>query len=646
MSVVALQNGAQLRAVIVEDEALVAEDVRGMMQQLGYSVLGIASRADEAIALVRRTLPDIVLMDIHLKDGSSGITAADAVTRELRIPVVFSTAYADAGTLDRAAATGPFGYVVKPFHQRELAAALSMAMYRHAADQRLREMERWLSMTLGSIADAVLAADMQGRITFINPAAEAITGWSRAEAIGRAITDVFVVHSGGESLPVADPVRVVLESGVTFHLTQDTELQTRTGRTLPIDDSIAPLRSATGEIDGVVIIFRDRSAAKRAAEERREIEMRMLEAQRLESLGVLAGGIAHDFNNLLSIIIGNVSLAEGLLAPGSDAAPLLRHVVTASNRAASLSQQMLAYAGRAPRLMRAINLSEFVGTSVALLHTAVHQRVALSMDLAPGLPAVDADEAQLQQVLMNLVLNASDAIGERGGTISVRTEAVHLEGGGVSHLVLTVSDDGPGMPEAVRQRIFEPFFTTKMLGRGLGLSAVQGIVREHGGTIEVVSAEGFGAQFRISFPIGRLASMPDSRPTLSRFARFSGTVLVVDDDDAVRSATRRLVQRTGFDVVEANGMESAMATVDRDISFTAAVIDVTMPHFSGPEVGQRLRTRLPGLPILYISGYDESDALAGVDQTGQQGFLQKPFSAQAMEAALRELLRADLPPSP
>lgn len=634
------------RAVIVEDEALVAEDARSMLTDLGYEVVGLAARADEALTIIRGQRPSVVLMDIHLKDGSSGIDVSREVRRELDIPVVFATAFADAETLAKAAATDPFGYVVKPYHKRELAAALAMAMYRHDADRTLRGMERWLSMTLGSIADAVLAADLSGRVTYINAAAEAITGWSRAEAIGRPIVEVFRARGGSAALPVADPVASVIERGVTFHLTQDTELVTRSGRTVPIDDSIAPIRSADGEIEGAVVIFRDRSAAKRADEERREIEARMLEAQRLESLGVLAGGIAHDFNNLLTIILGNVSVAREMVSPtaaqppAAELAPLLDEVNAASLRAASLSQQMLAYAGRAPRRMRAVDVSRFIGESVELLHTAIHERVSLSMDLAPGLPLVDADKAQLQQVVMNLVLNASDAIGDRGGTIAVRTYPVSDGSRRPAAVGVDVRDDGPGIPEAIRGRIFEPFFSTKTLGRGLGLSAVQGIVREHRGTIEVHSTEGVGTRFTLTFPAGRLEQAAAGGHAVAPPPRLTGRALVVDDDDAVRGATRRLLQRLGVEAIEADGLHAALDAVQRHGPFSFSVIDVTMPHASGPEVAERLRRQTPALPVVFVSGYDESDALGGTALDGRTSFVHKPFSLAALERAVRQVLEA------
>jgi signal transduction histidine kinase/CheY-like chemotaxis protein len=388
-------------------------------------------------------------------------------------------------------------------------------------------------------------------------------------------------------------------------------------------------------------------------EARRAIEAKVLEVQKLESLGVLAGGIAHDFNNLLVAIMGNAGLALLDLPEDSPARASIVDVEIASRRAGELARQMLAYSGRSRFRIEPIELSDLVRELLTLLQVSIGKGVVLKLHLPDEPVVVDGDAAQVRQVVMNLVINAADAISERSGTVTIRVDRLvadaeyladaHPEAGlgPGTYATLEVADTGIGMDRETQERIFDPFFTTKFTGRGLGLAAVLGIVRSHGGALRVYSEVGRGSTFRVVLPLS--ASSPVVSPDADRVWRAEGTVLVVDDDPMVRSVARRLLESFGLTVVVANGGPEAIARVAAaPDSVDAVLLDMTMPEMSGPDVFARLRVIKPSLPVVLMSGYHE-DELSSEVGAGISGFVQKPFTpadlASRMRVALAEVDR-------
>jgi signal transduction histidine kinase/CheY-like chemotaxis protein len=394
-----------------------------------------------------------------------------------------------------------------------------------------------------------------------------------------------------------------------------------------------------------------REMAERALAEdaRRAIEAKVLEVQKLESLGVLAGGIAHDFNNLLVAIMGNAGLALLDLPEDSPARASIIDVEVASRRAGELARQMLAYSGRSKFLIEPVEMSELVRELVALLQVSIGKGVILKLDLPAEPIVVDADAAQIRQVVMNLVINAADAIGNRSGTVTIRVTRldasadyladVHPEAGlsPGRYAALEVADTGMGMDAATQARIFDPFFTTKFTGRGLGLAAVLGIVRGHGGALRVYSEVGQGSTFRVVLPLS--ASSPaDALSPADGAWQGSGTVLVVDDDPMVRTVARRLLESFGLTVRVAEDGVDAMAQFERDPdAIDAVLLDMTMPEMSGPEVFDRMRAVRPELPVVLMSGYHEDEIASRVGQ-GISGFVQKPFTPADLAGRMRRAL--------
>ena len=411
-----------------------------------------------------------------------------------------------------------------------------------------------------------------------------------------------------------------------------------------------PLRDGQGLPFSVGLIASDISERIRAENERVRYEAQLRHAQKLESLGVLAGGIAHDFNNILAAILGHADLAMATAERDPEGAYHLQQVILASQRAATLTNQMLAYAGRASLQVEVLDLNEAVQEVWSLLSVSMGKKIRLEQDLSPHPCSVRADPAQISQVVMNLVTNAAQAIGDVPGTVTVRTTTEVVAGAtgdGVRpgrYARLTVRDTGCGMDDDTLERIFDPFFTTKESGRGLGLAAVMGIVSGLGGGIRVDSAEGRGTSFEILLPEASATRAPRAG-SVARARQGPGvTVLLADDEEAVRGMARRVLERAGHTVIEAKDGLDAVRRYDEDaLRVSAAVLDVSMPGLGGREVFDELRKRSPSLPVVFTTGYDPVDAIRGLDAAPSVGFLQKPYRPADLVQALSALLSASTP---
>jgi signal transduction histidine kinase len=385
--------------------------------------------------------------------------------------------------------------------------------------------------------------------------------------------------------------------------------------------------------------------------ERRQLEEQLHHAQKLESLGLLAGGVAHDFNNLLTGILGNASLVLDILNPEPAVRNMLEEVVRASERAADLTRQLLAYAGKGKFVVEPLDISALVRDITELIRSSVSRTVSLELELPAGLPLIEADSSQVQQLIMNLTLNAVEATAERPGAVRVSTGTREIRPGeAVAHfrpeppapgtyVVIEVSDDGCGMSEMVKAQIFDPFFTTKFTGRGLGLSAAMGIVRGHRGAIGVDSSEGQGSTFTVLLPaMSQFAARRGAEPAAQaqNTGPSQGTVLIIDDEEVVRRTARAALECFGYTVFEANdgrdGSDLFSRLHDR---VTVVLLDLTMPHMDGHAAWQYIRRLRPDMPIVVSSGFDESEARKRFEAEAGLQFIQKPYTATALAKRIR-----------
>jgi two-component system, cell cycle sensor histidine kinase and response regulator CckA len=400
-----------------------------------------------------------------------------------------------------------------------------------------------------------------------------------------------------------------------------------------------PLRGQDGRVDGVLVHsfdVTDLVTARRLESERRALEAQLLHVQKLESLGLLAGGIAHDFNNMLTAVSGSIAAAVDVLSAEGAAVALLRDATEGVRRAVDLTRQLLAYSGKGQFHVQNSDVSREVEGLAPLLQASIPKKVTLRTNLGKGLPPIAADVAQLQQVVMNLVINGGEAIGDAIGTVSVKTSLAVTDEGEVVRI--EVSDTGPGMTPDVARKIFDPFFSTKFTGRGLGLAAVDGIVRAHKGHIDVTTMPGAGAKLTVSFPAASgpvpVRPSPETEPV-----RGTGLVLIVDDDAAVRKVLQRVLEGRGFEVAIAVDGEDALAVFrsrQREIRFV--IVDMTMPKLNGEETFRELRRMSPDVRVVIASGYDVADSARTFEGPRPVAFLPKPFSGADLSRCIRAAL--------
>jgi signal transduction histidine kinase/CheY-like chemotaxis protein len=425
-----------------------------------------------------------------------------------------------------------------------------------------------------------------------------------------------------------------------------------------IKEREAEIRRMHDDLD--VVVQERTSQLRLAQEQQRLLDAKVQEAQKLESLGVLAGGIAHDFNNLLVGILGYADIALEKLPQLSPARPLIERIKTGGLRAADLCNQMLAYSGKGKFVIQPLDLNELVEEMAHLVEVSVSKKALLRYQLGANLPAIGADATQVRQILLNLIMNASEAIGDRSGVISISTGAQQCDGSYLESIFLPgedwsagvyvfveVSDTGCGMSRETQERIFDPFFSTKFTGRGLGLAAVLGIVRGHSGAIKIYSEENGGTTFKILFPAVTQAAIP-----LLRFAgeseswRGSGTVLLVDDDETVLTVAGMMLEHAGFEVVTAtDGKEGLAVFREHRDRIVCVMLDLTMPHMDGEETFRELRRIDPEIRVILTSGYNEQDASSRFAGKGLAGFVKKPFEASKLLGTLRAVLEPAAEPS-
>jgi two-component system, cell cycle sensor histidine kinase and response regulator CckA len=516
---------------------------------------------------------------------------------------------------------------------------LALEVESHRLDAlALRGSEARFRHLVEAMGEGLWVLDAQGVTTFVNHRMAEMLGYGPADMVGRTLFD-FMAEA---DVPQA---RLRLADRRASHDAQnDFRFRRRDGNELWTLVTETPVPDEEGRVESILCVITDIT-------ERRRQEQALLQSQKLESLGVLAGGIAHDFNNLLTTLLGNINLAQLSLSELSPAWPYLGTMERTVQRATDLTRQMLAYSGRGRFVVGPVDLNHVVEEMSHLLSVSISKKVSLRYHLQEKLPVLIAEATQIQQVVMNLVTNASEAIGEAEGIVSIRTgtkaygredlsrdfPGQPLEPG--TFLSLEVSDTGKGMSPEVQARIFDPFFTTKFTGRGLGLAAMQGILRGHQGGIRVYSEVGKGSTFRLIFPAGTGEAVPAETPGDRDDWMGSGTVLVVDDEEEVRQVASGLLKSMGFEVVTAgDGLQALDRYRESPVPIRAVLMDLTMPHLDGAETFRELRRLDPGCRVVLTSGYNQQEAIQEFLGKGLAAFVQKPFLRADLMAAMRDAL--------
>lgn len=501
--------------------------------------------------------------------------------------------------------------------------------------------------------DIVYTHDFQGKFTSLNKEGERISGYSSEEARGISVYEIIAPEYREKALEMTKR-RLQGEQVGKYEV----EILAKDGHRIPVEVS-ARLIVHDGKPIGVQGIARDITERRQAEEQRQNLERQVQHAQKLEGLGVLAGGIAHDFNNLLVGILGNASLATRRLPKESPVHTYLKRVEKAAQRAAELTNQMLAYSGRGTFVVRPLHLDKVARETVELVRVGTSKKISFQYDIEENLPLVMGDTSQMHQVMMNVITNAAEAIGEDVGTITVGASRATLDKNAFSkiyfhtdptpgdYVCLSIGDTGCGMNPEQKSKIFDPFYSTKFAGRGLGLAALLGIVRGHKGAISVYSEPEKGTTFKLYFPVLKQDSLEKQLPEVNKGQeekslnkwKSSGMALIADDEEAVRVFTREVLQRHGLTVVTADDGKEAIELYDQHkADIRVALVDLMMPFVNGQEVLEYIRNDNPEVPIIISSGYSEAEILDRFRENPPSNFIQKPYRALELTRILKMVL--------
>jgi two-component system cell cycle sensor histidine kinase/response regulator CckA len=530
-------------------------------------------------------------------------------------------------------------YAVGPNLGAELLSFVAISVALTALVSGFHSSRSMLSATLSSIADGVVATDREERVTFLNPVAEALTGWRRGDALGRPLAEVLHVIEEGSRERAGSPARDAIRSRSTAHNVGQVLLIARDKTEIAIEQSAAPLCDEQGRLQGAILVFRDITG-------RRQLEEQLSHARKMDAVGRLAGGVAGDFNNVLTVITGYSDLLRAQI-PG--ASPLRRfadEILYAGERAASLTRQLLTFSSGQQAQPKVTDLNGVIAGMEPMLRRMLGDSVDLIVLAGPALGHVQIDSTLMQQAILNLATNAREAM-PNGGKLVLETSNLELDEAAAkkagvkpgAYVMLAVSDTGSGMDAETRSRLFEPFFTTKERGKGsgLGLSMVYGTVKQNDGYITVYSQVNCGTIFELYLPrVEPVMAVPAGRRIGA--AKGSETILLVDDEEGVRKLVSAVLNNGGYTVIEAASGGAALTVYEKNSHKIDLVLtDVVMPQMSGFELGQELGGRNPDLHVLYMSGYRDTPVGNGPGEAAR-AFLNKPFTPDVLLAKVREVL--------
>lgn len=663
---------AKTQIMVVEDEGLVALSLQRKLQILGYEVPVIVATGEQAIQQAAALRPDLILMDIMLAGSLDGIVAAGQIRARFDVPIIYLTAYSDDHTMERAKITEPYGYLIKPFEERELRTTIEIALYKHRMEKRLRENERWLATTLNSIGDAVIATDVKGAVKFLNPVAEILTGWTEEKSLNRAITQVFRIVNEDTRAPADDPVARVLRDGETVNLGNHTLLISRDGTERAIDDSAAPIKDEWGQILGTVLIFRDVTEKRRLEMELRRhrdhlqelVETRTEELRQAKEAAEGASRAKSEFLATMSHEIrtplnGVLGMAELLLETALDdkqrqyAGTLLQSGRSLRGLVDDILDFSKIEAAKLELSRVEFDLHRSVAETAALLAGQAHAKGLVLRTELPGetMPPVWGDPERLRQILVNLVGNAIK-FTERG-EIVIRLRSLERRGR-ETRFQIEVTDTGIGIAPAMQDAIFDTFaqvdgsITRRYGGTGLGLAICKRLVRLMGGEIGVESAPGRGSRFWFTVRLTQSGTTAETeRPAAplaqsSAAGKFSARILVAEDNPVNQEVAVAMLELLGCQATVANDGREALAALARE-HYDLVLMDYHMPEMDGFAATAELRRREAAthgarLPVIALtadvmSGFREQCLAAGMDD-----YLSKPFGRQQLMDVLERWL--------
>ncbi|MEW5792217.1 MAG: response regulator [Pseudomonadota bacterium] len=645
-----------LKVLHLEDNPLDADLVHWTLAAEGLpnTITRVETRDAFAAALEEEEF-DLILADYTLP-AFDGISAL-AIARERRahIPFIILSGVMGEEVAIETLKSGATDYVLKQRMSRlvpSVRRALQQTQER-LQRQLLEEKLRLLEKSVEHLNDIVMIIEVDSpehagpKVVFVNDACIQRTGYTPEEIIGQAPP----TFEGPRTDPAAlERIRTAMAG---FQPVREELLNyTKDGQEFWIELDIVPVANAQGRFTHWVSIGRDITERKRAEETRLRLQEQLYHSQKMESIGLLAGGVAHDFNNLLTSILSSAELAQESLPEVHPAREDLKTIIKAALRASGLTKELLAYAGGGRRSSEVVNINHLVTDMLAILRSQMPKSIIVRKALQSGLPPVEADPVQIQQVIMNLCLNASEAMKDHGGVLSITTDRVMLNEEQTRkfrsfnppepglYALFEVSDTGSGMDAETQKRIFEPFYSTKTQGRGLGLAAVLGIIKSHRGGIEVMSEPGEGTTFTVYLPATD-KPFPEEMAKPAEVVHGPHTILFVDDEEILRALGQRILERLGYRVIlAADGIEAVRIFQEHMEEIDLVILDLSMPRKGGEDTYHEISQIRPDIKVILCSGYDESTANEKIVGDNLVGLIQKPFEmnvfARAVHAALEQ----------
>ncbi len=575
-------------------------------------------------------------------------TEKDLLRERIQEVFAIGSASVEAELVSRSGRCIPYHFTGQTIQVEGLTCLIGMGVDISVSRQReelLKNSEERFRSIFENLQDVYYRSDAEGRLTMISPSGVRLFGCeSQDELLGSVISETF--YDDPEERDV-----FINSLKMKGHLSNyEITLRRKDGTPVQFATATHLVLDAEGNYAGVEGMLRDVSEMKAAAEERLKLEQQLLHAQKLESLGVLSGGIAHDFNNILTGIIGNAEMALMKLNPESPVLENLARIEKAAARAADLARQMLAYSGKGRFVIEAIDINRLVEEMGHMLEVSISKKAVLRYNLTKLLPTVNVDATQIRQIIMNLVINASEAIGDQSGVIAITTGCLECNDAYLQEFWLTdpipeglyvsleIADSGCGMDKETLSRMFDPFFTTKFTGRGLGMAAVLGIVRGHKGAIKVYSEPGRGSSFKVLLPAGDKPAELFNGKAAADSWQGSGTALLVDDEETVRAIGAEMLKELGFDVITAKDGREAVEIFNTGKEFSVVILDLTMPHMDGEQCFRELRRLDPAVKVIMSSGFSEHEVTQKFVGKGLAGFVQKPYKLSVLKAALKQII--------
>ena len=640
-------TGAPLRVLLAgkrEEDFFLIHEILSRTGSVFKAELDHAHTLEEARTMLQQESYGLVLFEYETGDAVAVDLLSEFVRAGVSVPFVYLTEHADENTVSDIIGAGAWDCVERSNLNgaslvrtiRCTLALHSMQRQRQSAEDSLRKLSRAVEQSV----DSVMVTDVNGTIEYVNPAFEALTGYSRLEVMGKSPS---LLKSGKHGPDIYQEMwKTILAGNIYRSILINRK---KNGELYYVEQSISPIRDGAGSITHFIANGRDLTEGLR-------LEAQLLQAQKMDAIGRLAGGVAHDFNNLLTIITSYSELALDAVDRGSPLENKVLEILSAARRAAQLTRQLLAFSRKQPQALRVVELNQVISDITKTLPRLIGEDIVLTFTPGSGLGRVRVDPVQIEQILMNLAANARDAMPQ-GGSLKVETSDLYLDENYVDrkhaviptghYALVTVSDNGAGIPFDHLPHIFEPFYTTKPSGQGtgLGLATVYGIVKQNGGFIWAYSEEGMGTIFKIYLPC---VSDPKhvaeiSTRTLEIAPNGSETVLLVEDEDALRRAASEFLNLRGYTVLEArDGLDALAVAKDYGSTIHLVITDVVMPNMSGGQLAKEMEIRRPEAKVLFVSGYAGKTVIDHKVVDGEANFLQKPFTLKQLSGKIREVL--------